>query len=187
MSQCMYQYPPDARRSSHEGMKNHSPRTASSPKFLDALSQFRSPKPMLLDDTMFTQLTHLEVLSPRSLEVSSFGIEHLHRLTHVACPFVGTTDSTVRLCHILDKSPRLEVLVLLARAYIFPQCNMSLEKGGMIRDMRVVMKSVTYRNWHKAVEEWEGEETWEVAKRIVRWRRVTRARPFDYPPGVGGM
>ncbi|KAH7882542.1 hypothetical protein F5I97DRAFT_266336 [Phlebopus sp. FC_14] len=155
------------------------PLTSLSINLTALITRTRPPKPtLLLSDTMFTQLTHLEVLGSRSLELSSFGIEHLPRLTHLACQFLRTTDFAVTLCHILDKSPRLEVLVLLAGAYVFRRCKMHMEKDGTIRDIRVVMRPLTFRNWDKAEEEFEGEGTWEVAERIVRWRRDTRGNLY---------
>ncbi|KAH0834224.1 hypothetical protein J3R83DRAFT_11538 [Lanmaoa asiatica] len=139
------------------------------------------PKSVLRNHPAFVNITHLDIVNHWVLWTSSLGIEHLPFLTHMAFRFWSRGSVNTALSTILQQSPKLRVLVLLADYVVIPEAREYLEKQG-IRDIRVVVLKHT-----RDADEWELMERdsvsmWQRAECIVRWRRFNRAGPFDFPP-----
>ncbi|KIK92011.1 hypothetical protein PAXRUDRAFT_830371 [Paxillus rubicundulus Ve08.2h10] len=119
------------------------------------------PPPALQHHPVFVNLTHLDIVNPWVVWTTSLGIEHLPRLTHLAFRFWSRGSVNAALSRILRESPRLD-------------CE-------DIRDIRVVVIQHT-----RDADEWktierDAEGMWQRAERVVRWRRLTKAGPFDFP------
>lgn len=131
------------------------------------------PKPILQNHPAFVNLTHLDIVNNWVLWTSSLGIELLPRLTHVSFRFWSRGSVNGALSTILEQSPKLQVLVLLANSVVIPGAREYLDKQG-VHDIRVVVLQHS-----RDADEWELMEresmtTWERAEYIVRWRRRNR-------------
>ncbi|KAF9219834.1 hypothetical protein BS17DRAFT_788481 [Gyrodon lividus] len=139
------------------------------------------PVPVLHNHPIFEHLTHLDIVNHWVLWTSSLGIEHLPHLTHVAFRFWSRGSVNAALSLILKESPRLRVLVLLADSVVVPGARHYLDREGIRDDRVVVMKHTRDADEWESMER-ESEGMWQRAESIIRWRRLTNAGPFAFPP-----
>ncbi|KIJ64246.1 hypothetical protein HYDPIDRAFT_112207 [Hydnomerulius pinastri MD-312] len=147
---------------------------------LTAIISPSHPKPVLQNHPVFENLTHLDVVNHWALWTSSLGIERLPHVTHMAFRFWSRGSVNAALSLILRESPALQVLILLADFVVIPGARRYLEKEGIEDSRVVIMKHLRDADEWETMER-ETEGMWHRAERIVRWRRLTRAGPFDFP------
>ncbi|KAH7882593.1 hypothetical protein F5I97DRAFT_1983207 [Phlebopus sp. FC_14] len=131
------------------------------------------------------RLTHLDIVTHWALWTSSFGIEHLPHLTHLAFRSWARGDISAALGKILGGSRSLEVLVLIVDGVVFASARgVYLEKNG-VRDGRVVVMRREGEEWEmwgeREIEEKGG--MWACAEGVVQWRKEMGGR-FPFLAGI---